>query len=79
MSESLYSPVEIERALFRALINEGKHLKVLSAKKNNLIYNEKELRDAAHAEVAQHSVPDDEQRTRKRKNFMNPDEKAQQR
>lgn len=40
---------------------------------------EKELRDAAHAEVALHSVPEEEQRTRKRKNSMNPDEKAQQR
>lgn len=40
---------------------------------------EKELRDAAHAEVALHSVPEDEQRSRKRKTSMNPDEKAQQR
>lgn len=38
MSEQ-YSAADLERAFFQALINEGKHNKVLSAKKSSLLYN----------------------------------------
>eukprot|EP01039_Chlorochromonas_danica_P005889 gene5889-6484_t len=72
---------DYDRAIFQALVNEGKHLKALSARKPALLYNEKELRDAAHAEVA-HSTGHEFDEThdkisRKRKN-LNADEKARQ-
>lgn len=72
--------------IFQALINEGKHMKALNATRLTVNYNEKELREAAHAVVAQSSQIEDDPmsgmlmdetdgKSRKRK-ILNPDEKA---
>lgn len=87
MEEVDPNQINIDHNIFESLINEGKHMKVLNATRPTVNYNEKELREAAHAVVAQTSQMFDENgeggqfpdemdgKSRKRK-CLNPDEKA---
>jgi hypothetical protein len=74
-------PIDYGRTLFQALVNEGKHIRVLNAYRPQFSYNEKQLRDAAAAEVAVHGLYGNDEMgdkaSRKRKH-MNADEKAKQ-
>ena len=73
-------PIDFELTLCQALVNEGKQMSVLNAKRPQFIFNEKQLRDAAAAEVAigtsmageEVSYGPDGKPTRKRK-MLNPD------
>mmetsp|Transcript_27455 Transcript_27455/g.46070 ORF Transcript_27455/g.46070 Transcript_27455/m.46070 type:complete len:479 (-) Transcript_27455:362-1798(-) len=73
--------IDFDHVIFQALVNEGKHLKVLHARRPPLQYNEKDLREAAHAEVAnsngQIQAEEIEKGNKKRKN-MDATERAQQ-
>ena len=81
----IYKKVSLTQAeadfiLFQTLVFENKHHRVLGLKKTSFAYDEKQLRDAAAAEVAQtyqYPCDENEKSTRKRKQ-LNADEKAQQ-
>ena len=81
----IYKKVSLTQAeadfiLFQALVFENKHHRILGLKKASFAYDEKQLRDAAAAEVAltsQYPSEESEKSTRKRKQ-LNADEKAQQ-
>lgn len=72
---------DLDRIIFQALVNEGTHLKFLNSKRPQLTYNEKEIREAAHAEVAQtcgiSAEPD--KSGKKRKNLDNEERLKQSR
>ena len=79
-------PIDFELTLCQALVNEGKQASVLNAKRPPFVFNEKQLRDAAAAEVAistsnmageEVTYGPDGKPIRKRK-MLNPDEKATQ-
>lgn len=77
------SPLTLAEAdfiLFQTLVFENKHHRILGAKRPTFSYDEKQLRDAAAAEVAQASqypCEENEKSSKKRKQ-LNADEKAQQ-
>jgi hypothetical protein len=66
--------VDHEKMLFQALVNEGKHFRVLQAKRPQFVYDEKRLREAAAAEVSlQNPVSTDLNSSRKRKHLSAED------
>jgi len=73
--------IDYEQILYQTLVNDGKHIKVLNAKRPIFYFNEKDLRDSAAAEVAQTtslgSEESGEKGNRKRKQ-LSADEKAKQ-
>eukprot|EP01035_Chromulina_nebulosa_P017708 gene17708-23300_t len=80
--------IDYEFTLFQALVNEGKHIKILNSKRPQFTYNEKQLRDAAAAEVmtklqtsssdANIVEDDDGKGTNKKRKSLDPDEKQKQ-
>jgi len=71
-------PIDFELTLFQALVNEGKHIRVLNAKRPQYFYDEKQLRDAAAAEVAHQGGGDDGDKSSRKRKHLNADEKAKQ-
>ena len=72
--------IDPDKILFQAALNDGKNSKLAMLNKPPLMYNEKQLREAAAHEVAKTSgisTGDNSKLFRKRKN-LNPDEKAKQ-
>lgn len=73
--------IDFEQILYQTLVNDGKHIKVLNAIRPQFAYNEKQLRDAAAAEVAQtstHCSEDSGEKGSKKRKQMSADEKAKQ-
>jgi len=89
-TQSRTNPVEYQRSpltlaeadfiLFQTLVFENKHNRILGAKRPTYSYDEKQLRDAAAAEVAQayQFPPDDNEKSSRKRKQLNADEKAQQ-
>ena len=73
------SAIDFEAILFQELVNEGKHFRVLQAKRPQFTYDEKQLREAAAAEVAMKNpgISVELDKSRKRKH-LSADEKAKQ-
>ena len=74
--------IDFERTLFQALINEGKHIRIINAEKQPFRYSEKNLRDEAAAEIAQAVIGMDEadnKETNKKRKILNDDERTRQR
>jgi len=73
--------VDPDKILFQAALNDGKNSRLAMLSRPPLMYNEKQLREAAALEVAKTSGAatsgDNNKLFRKRKN-LNPDEKAKQ-
>ena len=71
--------IDFEQILYQALVNEEKHIRVLNAKRPQFSYSEKQLRDAAAAEVAQqNSSALEEDKSNKKRKQASADEKAKQ-
>jgi hypothetical protein len=72
--------IDFEQILYQTLVNDGKHIRVLNAKRPQFTYNEKVLRDSAAAEVAQTSTvnSDESSKGSKRRKLLSADEKAKQ-
>ena len=43
---------DFDQILYQTLVNDGKHIRVLNDRRPQFTFNEKQLRDAAAAEVA---------------------------
>ena len=72
--------IDFEQIFYQTLVNDGKHIRILNSKRPQFSYNEKQLRDAAAAEVAlsnctQGSTEGSETSTKKRKE-LSADEKV---
>lgn len=71
-----------EEGLIEALVNEGAHVKILSTRRPQYFYNEKQLRDEAAAEVAMQQGINNEDTSHppasKKRKHLNPDEKLEQ-
>ena len=72
--------IDFEQILYQTLVNDGKHIRVLNAKRPQFIYNEKILRESAAAEVAQCSTvnSDESSKGSKRRKLLTVEDKAQQ-
>ena len=44
--------IDFDQILYQTLVNDGKHIRILNERRPQFIFNEKQLRDAAAAEVA---------------------------
>jgi len=76
-SNEKQSNIDYDKIIYQALINEGKHSKVLNTTRPKFSYNDKDLRDAAHAEIAiSHGEQILVQNGRKRNRSLDAGEKA---
>ena len=55
-SSEISNSVNFEQVLYQTLVNDGEHIRLLNGRRPQFTYNEKQLRDAAAAEVGQHVV-----------------------
>lgn len=82
LSSQIPSSVNFEQILYQTLVNDGEHIRLLNGRRPQFTYNEKQLRDAAAAEVAQigtgSSEHNDSDKLIKRRKLLSADEKAQQ-
>ena len=81
-SSEISNSVNFEQVLYQTLVNDGEHIRLLNGRRPQFTYNEKQLRDAAAAEVAQIgtglSEHCDGDKLMKRRKLLSADEKAQQ-
>ena len=82
LSSQAPNTVNFEQVLYQTLVNDGEHIRLLDGRRPQFTYNEKQLRDAAAAEVAQvgaHlSEHSDNDKSSKKRKLLSADEKAQQ-
>ena len=82
LSSRMPGSINFEQVLYQTLVNDNEHIRLLNGRRPQFTYNEKLLRDAAAAEVAQIganlSGNDDNDKSSKKRKLLSADEKAQQ-